>query len=72
MPPLTPLTVPVVFTVATAVLLLLKAPPADVSVSVMLLPAHSALPPLITPACGNASTVTAWLLTAVPHPFVTL
>ncbi len=50
-----PVTTPLVFTLATAVLLLLQVPPEVVSARVIADPIHTAAPPVIAP--GNGFTV---------------
>ena len=55
-PVATPLTTPVALTVAMAVLLLLHAPPAVASLSVVVPPTHNVVVPVIT--AGSGVTVT--------------
>lgn len=54
----TPLTTPLLFTVATAVLLLLHAPPVEVVLNVVVEPRQTEVEPEIVPTA--ASTVTTW------------
>ena len=49
LPAAEPVTKPVLLTLATVLLVLLHVPAADVSVSVVLVPAHIAFAPLIAP-----------------------
>ena len=70
-PELTPITVPVPSTVATAVLLLLQVPPATVSVRVVLTPGHMVVPPVITLVDGVAIIVTAMVTLVAPQLLVT-
>ena len=67
-PAATPDTIPDVPTVALAVLVLLHVPPAAASVSVTLLPIHTADGPDIVPATADGLTVT---ITEVKQPPVT-
>ena len=70
-PPETPVTSPVVLTVATAVALLLHVPPPVVLVSVILLPAHTDEGPEIALTEGLTLTVTERVAVAVqPVPTV--
>jgi hypothetical protein len=55
-PALTPVTIPVPETVATAVLLLLHAPAAVASLNDVVRPAHTEVVPLITAGIGFTST----------------
>ena len=72
MPAATPVTVPPALTVATAVLALVQVPPAAVSVSVVLAPAHTVVVPPMVPAAAAGLTVTFCVATAVPQLLVTL
>lgn len=56
-PAVTPVTIPEASTVATRVLVLLHTPPVTEPVTVMVLPAHTAVGPDIVPAVGNGFTV---------------
>jgi hypothetical protein len=62
-PPETPVSTPAVPMVAIAVFALLHAPPVDISLSVVLLPAHGVTDPVI--AAGNGLTVAT---TVTLHP----
>jgi hypothetical protein len=65
--------VPVVFTVATAVLLLLQVPPGvPVLLSVIVLPAHTLLLPLIVPALSEAPIDIVMVVVAVPQLLLTV
>jgi len=65
----TPLTTPLLFTVAIEVLLLFHAPPeAPFVLSAIVEPAHTADEPLITPAFAAAVTVMLFVALAVLHP----
>lgn len=66
-PPLTPVTTPLLFTVVIPVLLLLQVPPLVVLASVVLLPTHTLAAPVISGTTGVALTVTAFEVT-LPHP----
>jgi hypothetical protein len=55
-----------------AVLPLLQVPPVPVVVSVVVLPAHTAVAPLMVPATGAGLTVTAAVAMAIPQPVVTV
>lgn len=70
MPAVTPLTLPVVFTVATAVLLLLQLPPATLSDKVVVPPVQIVVVPPIIDAMPP--TVTVAVLEEVPHALLTL
>ena len=72
MPPDTPVTIPVLPTVAIPVAPELHVPPVTASVSAVVIPAHTVAVPVTVPALGAAFTVTTLLADAVPHPFVTL
>ena len=62
-----PVTTPVLLTVATAAFVLLQAPLEAVSASVRLLPAHTVVGPVITPAEGAVFTVIIVLSAAAPQ-----
>lgn len=72
LPALTPVTIPDVFTVANAVLLLLHAPPVIVGVSVVVAPWQTDVAPDNVPATGSGLTVMSAVSTAVPHELVTV
>jgi len=55
-------------TVATAGLLLVHRPPVMVEVNELIDPTQSSVEPLITPALGDAVTVTTTLALAAAHP----
>jgi hypothetical protein len=57
-PAVTPFTFPPEVTVATPVLVLLQAPPAVASLSVVLCDVQTTMVPVILPALGTALTVT--------------
>ena len=59
-PDATPLTSPLLFTVAAEVLVLLHAPPVAPSLNDVVEPTHTVAVPLIVPATGNGLTVTIW------------
>ena len=65
-----PVTVPVLPTVATAVLLLAHVPPITVLLSAVVLPVHTVAVPLSVPADGAALTVTTLVAALVPQPLV--
>ena len=69
-PAATPVTTPfVVFTVATELLLLLHEPPLfPLVLKTSVVPAHTAVPPLIVPAFNTGFTVKVPDVDAVPHP----
>ena len=71
-PDATPLTRPLLFTVAAEVLVLLHAPPVVPSLNDVVEPAHTVAVPLIVPATGNGLTVTICVATVVPQVFVTV
>ena len=75
MPDATPPTIPVLLTVAAAVLVLLQAPP-DVpvpSLNAVVEPAHTVAVPVIVPATGSGLTVTTCVAATVPQlPVVTV
>ena len=71
-PELTPLTMPVLSTVATDIAVLLQAPPDVPSVNVVVDPAHTFKVPVIVPDTGNGLTVTIAVAAAVPQPLVTV
>ena len=58
----TPVTVPVEFTVAVAVELLLQVPPETPSVSVVVAPIHNVDDPVMVPADGAANTATEYVV----------
>ena len=66
-----PVTVPVVLTVALAVLLLLHVPPAVASVSVMLVPGHTDVGPLMVFTALPVFMVMVVVVVAVPQLVVT-
>src|SRR5436305_1611548 len=66
-PPVTPLTVPVLLTVATAEFVLLHVPPATDAVRVVAEPAHTLEAPLMAAVTGAALTVMALVAEAVPQ-----
>ena len=68
-----PVTVPVLLTVATAMLLLLQVPPAAAiaSLNVVVVPAHRVVAPDMLPAFGSVLTVTTVVVTAVPQALLT-
>jgi hypothetical protein len=71
-PAVTPVTVPVLPTVATPVAVLLHAPPVAASVKPVVEPAHTIAVPVMLPADGNGLTVTVVVAAAVPQPLVTV
>ena len=68
----TPVTVPVLPTVATVVVVLLQAPPVVASLNPVVDPAQTVAVPVIVPADGNGLTVTTLVAAAVPQPLVTV
>ncbi len=71
-PVLTPVTTPLAFTVATAVLPLVHVPPASpLLVKVVVVPIHTDPVPLIVPALAFGLTVTNFVVLAVPQVLVT-
>ena len=66
-----PVTIPVAPTLATAVLLLVHAPPVDVVLNVIVAPAQTVVSPEIIPANGSGLTVTTCVAAAVPQLLVT-
>ena len=72
MPVAMPVTVPVLFTVAMAALLVLQVPPLAASVSVVLVPVHTVVLPLMVPAVADGLTVMACVAVAVPQLLVTV
>ena len=70
-PPPVPVTVPVAFTVAMVASLLVHTPPAAVSVSISVLPAHMVPAPLMAPAVGALPTVSL-CVTVVVQPYMLL
>ena len=71
-PPLTPVTMPVLPTVAMAVLVLLQVPPGAMSDKVVLLPAHTVGIPVMVPAFSAGPMVSTLVVTAVPQLLVTV
>ena len=71
-PAVTPVTTPVVLTVATAVLELLHTPPDMASERVVVLPVLTAVVHVMLPALASGLTVTAKVAVAVVHEFVTV
>lgn len=70
MPALMPLTTPVVFTEATAVLEVLQVPPVVASVRFIAAPAQTVAGPLMVPAAGVRLTVSDAVLMAEPQDVV--
>ena len=68
----TPVTVPVVPTVATVVAVLLHAPPVVASLNPVVEPAQTVAVPVMVPADGNGLTVTTLVAAAIPQPLVTV
>jgi hypothetical protein len=68
-PGITPVTIPVLFTVAIAVSLLLHTPPADVSLRLVVAPGHTVNVPVIGPIVA-VLTVTTWVAYTVPQVVV--
>ena len=64
-PPDTPVTTPVVFTVATAVLLLDQVPPVVVAVNALVAPSQNVVVPEMLPAVGKVFTNTVFVAAAV-------
>lgn len=71
LPAATPVTLPEVLTVATAVELLLHVPPVMLLLKLMKEPTHTAEAPVIVPASGSALTLIFADADAVPQPVVT-
>ena len=71
-PDATPLTSPLLFTVAAAVLVLLHMPPVVPSLNDVVEPTHTVAVPLIVPATGNGLTVTTCVAATVPQVLVTV
>ena len=69
-PALTGVTTPAEDTVATAVLLLLHAPPLPDAVNVIVLPTHTDDKPVIEPAVAAGITRTDLVAVALPQPEV--
>jgi len=67
-----PLTVPVVFTLATEVLVLLQVPPLPVVVSIMLEPTQTMEGPVMVPAVLAGLTVSVAALPAAPQLLLTI
>ena len=70
-PALTPVTAPVLPTVAIAVLLLLHTPPVVASLNVVVAPEHTDFVPVTVPADGMEPKVTVAVADAVPQLLVT-
>jgi hypothetical protein len=70
-PPATPVTVPVLLTLAVVALDELQTPPETDAVSIVVDPEHTAVAPLIVPAEGSPITETAMVSVEVPQPLVT-
>ena len=70
-PAATPVTTPAVETVAMAVLALTHVPPVMASESVVLLPAHTLVVPVMVPADGDELTVTTFVVAKVPQLLLT-
>ena len=70
-PAVTPVTIPDVPIVATAVLLLLHTPPVVVLLNVVVEVAQTIAVPVIVPATGSGLTVTFTVVVAVPQLLVT-
>ena len=70
-PAVTPVTIPDMPIVATAVLLLLHTPPVVVLLNVIVAVAQTIAVPVIVPATGNGLTVTFTVVVAVPQLLVT-
>ena len=68
----TPITVPVLPTVATVVTVLLQAPPVVASLNPVVEPAQTVAAPVMAPADGNGFTVIIDVAAAVPQPLVTV
>jgi hypothetical protein len=71
-PVATPVTMPVVVTVAKLVFMLLQVPPVPVVVRVVMPPTHTLLAPLMVPALGVVLTIILVMAPAVPQLLVTL
>ena len=67
-----PKTLPVVPTVATAVVPELHTPPAAGSLSNVPAPEHTTAVPRIDPASGMGLIVTTWVVAIMPQPFITV
>lgn len=70
-PVVTPVTMPVVLTVAIAVLVLLHVPPLTASASVVVKPTQAVVVPVIAAGAGSGLTVTMAVSVAVPQLLVT-
>ena len=68
----TPVTMPVLPTVATVVAVLLHTPPVVASLNPVVAPAQTIAVPVIVPADGKGLTVTTLIAAAVPQPLVTV
>ena len=71
-PAATPVTMPVLPTVATVVAVLLHAPPVVASLNPVVDPAQTIAVSVIVPADGSGLTVTTLIAAAVPQPLVTV
>ena len=71
-PAVTPVTTPVLLTVATAVLPLVQMPPEVASVRVVTAPTHTAGVPVMVPATAAGLMVMALVAAAVPQLLVTV
>ena len=72
-PAISPVTIPDVPTVPMAGLVLLQVPPAVISVSDVVEPAHTVGVPVMLPgAAGNELTVTTAVVAILPQPLVTV
>ena len=69
-PAVTPLTIPVLFTVAMPGLKLLHMPPVETSPSEIVEPVHTAVGPVIAATDGTVCTFTTCVTVAVPHTVV--
>lgn len=67
----TPVTTPVLLTMAMPVVELLHVPPPTLFVNVVVLPGHTVLAPVIVPGLTVELTVTVFVAVAVPQLFVT-
>ena len=72
MPAVTPVTIPVVLTVATVGVLLLHTPPVVASVNVAVVPVQTVVVPVMLPALGVPDTVTVVVALALPQLLVTV
>ena len=69
-PAVTPITDPVLPTVAIVVAVLLHAPPVAASDKPVVEPTHTVAVPVMVPADGNGLTVTTSVAIAAPQPLV--